>query len=319
MVASRHGAKTGATGEDDRLRIRKARKEYLAGYLFTLPYLIGAIAFFILPACMSLFYCFTDYALINPQAHWNNFANFARMLREEEFRRALVNNVYFAVLFVPLLTIVAMFFAILLNKSVRFFRGRLLTVFRGIYFFPSVAPWFVIGTIWLWLLNTDVGLVNNVLAKVGIPRLPWMDRSFGLQIPSLVMVNVWKAMGYMMFIFLVGLQNIPGELYEAAEIDGVNWWQRHRHITIPLLSPTTFFVIILATLWAFQNFDQTYVMVYDRTQGQQDISLTVYLYQQGFRYYRMGYASLVAWTLFVITGAVTLVQNRLQKRWVHYT
>lgn len=294
-------------------------KAYLTGYLFVSPYLIGAIVFFIIPAFMSLYYCFMDYNLINPVMHWNNFDNFLRIAREPEFTHALFNSVYYALLYVPLLTIISLFLAIILNKSLRLVHGRLLTVFRGIYYFPSVAPWFVVASVWLWLLNTDVGPINAFLSMFGMGKIPWLDRAFGLQIPSLVMVNVWKATGFMMFIFLVGLQNIPQELYESADMDGVNWWQKHRHITIPLLSPTTFFVIIYATLWGFQNFDQTYVMVFDRfSPGQQDISMPVYLYTQGFRFYKMGYASVIAWTLFVITGGVTLIQNKLQKRWVHY-
>ena len=150
-------------------------------------------------------------------------------------------------------------------------------------------------------------------------KIAWLARASGFQIPALVLVNVWKATGYMMFIFLIGLQNIPQELYESADIDGVSWWQKHRHITLPMLSPTTFFVIIYATLWGFLNFDQTYVMVFDRfSPGQQDISMPVYLYVQGFKFYKMGYASVIAWTLFILTGGVTLIQNKLQKHWVHY-
>ncbi|TCL65324.1 multiple sugar transport system permease protein [Hydrogenispora ethanolica] len=294
-------------------------KEYLTGYLFAAPYIIGAIVFFLIPACISLYYCFMDYNLINPAMHWNNFDNFLRAFREREFGHALFNNVYYAALYVPLLTAVSLFLAILLNKSVRFFRGKFLTGLRGIYFFPSIAPWFVVASVWLWLLNADIGPVNLLLAGLGLEKIPWLDRNSGFQIPALVLVNVWKATGYMMFIFLIGLQNIPQELYESADIDGVNWWQKHRHITLPMLSPTTFFVIIYATLWGFQNFDQTYVMVFDRfSPGQQDISLPVYLYTQGFKFYKMGYASVVAWTLFLVAGGVTLIQNKLQKRWVHY-
>ena len=299
---------------------RKSKwKEYLTGYLFASPYIIGAIVFLIIPVCMSLYYCFMDYNLINPAMRWNNFENFLRAFQEPDFTRALLNNVYFAVLYVPLLTVISLFLAIVLNKSVRFFRGKVLTFLRGVYFFPSIAPWFVIGTVWLWLLNTDIGPLNILMSKLGLATIPWLSRDCPWQIPAMVMVNVWKATGYMMFIFFIGLQNIPSELYESADIDGVNWWQKHRHITIPMLSPTTFFVMIYATLWGFQNFDQTYVMAYNRLQpGQLDISLPVYLYVQGFKFYKMGYASVIAWTMFIITGGVTLLQNKLQKRWVHY-
>jgi ABC-type sugar transport system permease subunit len=294
-------------------------KDYLTGYIFASPYIIGVIVLFIIPACMSFYYCFTDYSLINPVMHWNHFDNFLRAFREAEYLHALINNSYYAVLYVPLLTVISLFLAIILNKSVRFFRGKILTLFRGIYFFPSVAPWFVVASVWLWLLNADIGPINVLFSMLGVGKIAWLDRASGFQIPALVLVNVWKATGYMMFIFLIGLQNIPQELYESADIDGVDWWQKHRHITMPMLSPTTFFVLIYATLWGFLNFDQTYVMVFDRfSPGQQDISMPVYLYVQGFKFYKMGYASVIAWSLFVLTGGVTLIQNKLQKRWVHY-
>lgn len=284
--------------------------------MFTLPYIIGAIFLFIIPAAASLYFAFCDYPMI-AEPVFNGLGNIKKMLDDPEFKAAFINTIYFAILYAPAQTLVALLFAIFLNKSVRFFKGKLLVFFRVIYYFPSVAPWFVIGTIWVWLLNKDMGLVNIFLGLFGIEGIPFMEKGSHMLLPTLAFVGVWKGLGYMMFIFLVGIHNIPKKLYESAEIDGVNWWQRLRYITFPLLSPTTFFVFIMATLWGFQSFQQMFVMVYDRIEVE-SINLLVYLYTQGFRYFKMGYASLIAWSLFILTGIVTLIQNKLQERWVHY-
>lgn len=296
--------------------MRSKSKDNLAGYVFTAPYIIGALVFFVLPAAASLYFAMCKYPMIASPV-FTGLENVKKLMEDDNFKKAFVNTVYFALLYAPAQTLLALLFAVFLNKSVRFFKGKSLVVFRAIYYFPSVAPWFVIGTIWVWLLNRDIGLVNLFLNFFGIDSIVFLHRDSPLLIPSLVFVSVWKGLGYMMFIFLIGLQNISAEFYEAAQIDGVSWWQRLRYITFPLLSPTTFFILILSTLWGFQSFEQGFMMVYDRIELA-SINLLVYLYNEGFKYFKMGYASLIAWVLFIVIGIFTFIQTKLQNWWVHY-
>jgi multiple sugar transport system permease protein len=296
--------------------ISRKTKEYLTGYLFASPYIIGLIVLFIIPAAMSFYYSFCDYSVIAPP-EFVGLKNFKKLFSDKEFIEAFKNTIYFVIIYSPLQTIIALLLAVFLNKSIRFFKGKLLVFLRSIYYFPAVAPWVAIGTVWLWLLNADVGLMAKLLSYIGLGNIHFLSRDEGFLIPTMAFVSIWKGAGYMMFIFLIGLNNIPSEVYEACEIDGVNWWQKFIHITFPLVSPTTFFVFILSLLWGFQNFEQVYTMT-NQLPNNNDLSLMVYLYKQGFEYFKMGYASAIAWILFALTAVITLIQSKLQKYWVYY-
>lgn len=298
--------------------MKRRFKEYLTGYMFSAPFFLGMLVFVLMPAAMSLYYSLCDFAMIAPP-EFIGFSNYEKLVTDEIFHSGLKNSLYFAILFAPGMTIISLIFAIFLNMAVNIFKGKSLVFIRAIYYFPAIAPWAVVGTIWMWFLNKDVGIINNMLAFFGFERIGFLTASSPWLIPATVTAGIWKGLGYMMFIYLVGLQNIPKMYYEAAEADGATWLHKVVHITIPLLTPTIFFVSIMSTLWAFNTFEQFYIM--GATIDADDLerlNVLMYMYQNGFQYFKMGYASSMAWVLFAITGTITLIQNKLQKHWVFY-
>ncbi|MNN25367.1 L-arabinose transport system permease protein AraP [compost metagenome] len=222
-------------------------------------------------------------------------------------------------MFVPLQTIFALILAAALNQKLR---G--LKLFRLAHFLPVISSWTVILYVSDAFFNTRFGLANEFLTRMGLDPQTWLQDPH-LVIPLLVLIAVWKGIGYIMVIFLAGLQNVPSDVYEAAEIDGAGTFRKFLNITVPLISGTTFLVVVLSTISTFQAFEQIYVM----TGGAQDATaaggpnnsslvLMIYLYREGFSFLRMGYASAIAWALFVLLFILTIVQVTLQKKWVHY-
>jgi multiple sugar transport system permease protein len=278
--------------------------------LFSTPYLVHLAVLGIWPIAASLYLAFTDYELVGvPQ--WLGLDNFARLIRDPEFWSSLWHTAYFAVLFVPAQTALALLLALALNRQLR---G--MPLIRLAFFIPVISSWVVIAYVADTVLNPEFGIANAVLRLLGMPEQLWLQ-SPALVIPTLAAVAVWKGVGYMMVLFLAGLQSIPHELYEAASIDGAGTWHRFRHVTLPLISPTTFLVLILSTIATLQAFEQIFVMTNGGPGGHSEVTV-LYLYRQGFEYFQMGYASAIAWVLFVLVFLLTLVQVRLQKRWVHY-
>lgn len=288
------------------------------GLLMVTPYLVHFIVFVLGSLLASLYFSFSDYDILNPPK-WTGLDNYAKLFNESVFWKALWNTVYFTILFVPLQTILALILAVALNQKL-----RALKLFRLAHFLPVISSWTVIMYVSDAIFNPRFGFANAFLIKLGLDPQKWLQ-DVHLVIPLLVMIAVWKGIGYIMVIFLAGLQNVPSDVYEAAEIDGAGTLRKFRHITVPLISGTTFLVLILSTISTFQAFEQIYVM----TGGAMDASsaggpnkaslvLMIYLYQEGFSFLRMGYASAIAWVLFVILFLLTLVQVVLQKKWVHY-
>ena len=269
------------------------------------------------PLAASLYFSFSDYDMLNPP-EWSGLDNFRRMAEDSMFWRSLWNTLYFAVLFVPLQTFLALVLAVALNQ-----RLKGLKWFRMAHFIPVISSWTVILYVADAVFNPRFGLANTLLAKLGLEGQGWLQDP-KLAIPLLVFIAVWKGIGYIMVIYLAGLQSVPGDLYEAAEIDGAGALRKFRYITVPLISPTTFLVVIMSTISTFQAFEQIYVLT-----GRGDISsaggpnnsslvMMLYLYREGFTFMRMGYASAIAWVLFMILFLLTLIQLRAQKKWVHY-
>ncbi|MCA1296262.1 sugar ABC transporter permease [Paenibacillus sp. alder61] len=288
------------------------------GLLMVTPYLVHFIVFVLGSLLASLYFSFSDYDILNPPK-WTGLDNYAKLFNESVFWKALWNTVYFTILFVPLQTILALILAVALNQKL-----RVLKLFRLAHFLPVISSWTVIMYVSDAIFNPRFGFANAFLIKLGLDPQKWLQDAH-LVIPLLVMIAVWKGIGYIMVIFLAGLQNVPSDVYEAAEIDGAGTLRKFRHITVPLISGTTFLVLILSTISTFQAFEQIYVM----TGGAMDASsaggpnkaslvLMIYLYQEGFSFLRMGYASAIAWVLFVILFLLTVVQVVLQKKWVHY-
>ncbi|WP_208639635.1 carbohydrate ABC transporter permease [Halobacillus trueperi] len=288
------------------------------GLFMISPYLIQFIVFIAFTLIASLYFSFSRYDMLNaPQ--WIGLDNYDKLINDPVFWKSLWNTIYFTVLFVPTQTILALILATALNQSLK---G--LKLYRMAHFIPVISSWTVVLYVADAIFNPRFGLANDLLLKLGMEPQQWLNDET-LVIPVLVAVAVWKGIGYMMIIFLAGLQNVPEDLYEAADIEGAGVLQKFRHVTVPLISGTTFLVLVLSTITTFQAFEQIYVM----TGNSGDITaaggpnnasmvLMLYLFQQGFAFLKMGYASAIAWVLFLILFAITLVQVKLQNKWVHY-
>lgn len=278
--------------------------------LFVSPYLLHLVALTAWPLLALAYLSFTDYDTMSAPT-WIGLENFRRLLGDEVFLKSLLNTFYFAVLFVPAQTFLALALAVALNRKLRF-----IAFFRGAYFVPVISSWVVIAYVADAVFNPKFGMANTILGWIGVEGEVWLQSPV-LVIPTLALVAVWKGVGSMMVLFLAGLQSIPKELYEAAETDGGSAWQRFRHVTLPGVSGTTFLVLILSTITTLQAFEQVFVMTNGGPSEASELTV-LYMYRQGFEYFHMGYAAAVAWVLFALTMVLTLSQLRMQKRWVHY-
>ncbi|MCC7208576.1 MAG: sugar ABC transporter permease [Anaerolineae bacterium] len=300
------------TGRTRHSQLSRKRAENRTGYLFMLPWLIGFFVFTAGPMLVSLYLSFTNYDLLS-SPEWVGLNNYARMIgRDNRWRDALQVTFVYVGLAVPLRLIFALSIAMILNRAVR---G--VSVYRAIYYLPSLLGGSVaIAVLWRELFGLN-GLVNQVLALFGIDGPSWIghpDTALG----TLVILGVWQ-FGSPMIIFLAGLKQIPTELYEAAQIDGANRVQQFRRVTLPLLTPIIFFNIVMQTISSFQSFTPAFI-VSGGTGGPADATLfySLYLYQQGFFNLRMGYASALAWILLLIVGALTAINFLASRFWVFY-
>jgi multiple sugar transport system permease protein len=289
----------------------RSRSEALAAFLFLLPNTLCFLFLGIFPILASFSLSFFDWPVLEaPQ--FVGIDNYARLiLADDIFISALINTLYFVGVVVPLTVTVAMALAMLLNLGLR---GTLL--FRAVFFFPVLCSPVATSLVWKWMYNTDFGLINYLLRSAGLPAPDWLV-SLTWAMPALIIMAAWQGAGFNMVILLAGLQNIPRQLYEAAEIDGAGAWHRFVHVTLPMLSPTLFFVVVIAVIQSFQVFDQAFVMT-EGGPGKATTTIVYYLYQHGFKWFHMGYASAIAWVLFVVLFGLTLAQVSLQARWVHY-
>ena len=248
---------------------------------------------------------------------WLGLANFVRLVSDEDFWHSLRATLYYILGSVPLGIVFSLALALALNQKLR---G--IAIYRTIYFIPVVSSMIAVALMWRWMYNPTAGILNYGLDQIfkflHLPFTPpdWLQsRTWAM--PAIILMSVWKSLGYNMVLFLAGLQGISTHLYEAAEIDGATSWHKFRRITLPLLTPTTFFIVIISIIGSFQIFEQAYIM----TQGgpaRATVTTVYYIYENGFQWYKMGYASAVAWVLFALILVVTLVQWRYQARWVFY-
>lgn len=285
-------------------------RDRLWAVLFASPYLAHLILLTAWPVLALAYLSFTDYDTVS-DPKWVGLANYTRLLGDEAFWSSLGNTGVFALLYVPAQTVLALVLAVALNQKIRF-----IPLLRGAYFVPVVSSWVVIAYVADSVFNPRTGSANTVLGWFGIDPQAWLN-SPALVIPTLAAVAVWKGVGYMMVLFLAALQAIPQERYEAAMVDGGNAWHRFRHITVPGVSGTTFLVLVLSTITTLQAFEQVYVMTDGGPSGASELTV-LYMYRQGFQFFQLGYAAAIAWVLFAIILLFTLVQMRLQRRWVHY-
>ncbi len=290
----------------------KERKALFWGLLFTLPATLGFLIFTAGPMIVSLFLSLTDYSVFKEATGWVGFEHYARLMsgQDELFVKSLQVTFYFVVLKVPATILVSLAIALLLNMNVK---GR--AMFRTIVYLPSIVPAVATAMIWMWLLNPDLGLINQLLSSLNLPTSSWLYAE-NTVIPSVVLTTMW-GIGGTVVIFLAGLSGIPQQYYEAIDVDGGGWWHKLRHITIPLVSPTIFFNTVMAIIGAFQVFNEAYILTGG---GPNNASLfyIFYLWRTAFRDTEMGYASALAWIMFAIISIFTLFVFRTAKSWVHY-
>jgi multiple sugar transport system permease protein len=283
-----------------------------AGWLavFLLPSLLPLLAFTVGPMVASVGISTLEWNLIS-DARFVGFDNYRALLDDPIFRASLWHTIQYLAGYLPLVFVGGLGLALLLNRGLK---G--VALFRSIYFLPVVTSWVVVALVWRWLLSPSGGIVNTALAAIGIDGPGWWtDPTWAM--PSVILASAWKDLGFVMVIFLAGLQAIPGEVEEAARVDGASAWQRFRRVTLPLLSPSSFFVVIISLINGFQVFDQVFVMTGGGPAGATTV-VVEQVFTNAFRYGQMGYAAAMSWVLFAIILAVTLFQFRMQRRWVTY-
>ncbi len=300
----------------DTVSNRTARRQTLLGLAFASPFIVGAAVFIVWPVLASAIYSFTDFNLFQTPT-WVGAANYTHMLHDATFWKALWNTLFLTVLGVPLTIIISITGAHLLNFPVR---GQ--PIYRALVYLPTIVPAVVGGYLFRWMLNTQYGFVNYLLGLVHLPQPEWLEQpSWGK--PAIVLMCLWT-IGGTMVIYLAAIKDVPAELYEAASIDGAGWIARFRAITWPTISPVTLFQVIVTVIAYLQIFTQPYLLTQTRLNeasggpGQSMISYAMYLYQNAFVFLKMGYASAMAWVLFLITLVITLLLLWSSRRWVHY-
>lgn len=279
------------------------------GYIAIMPWLIGFLVFTAGPMVFSAYLVFTEWELLTPP-RWVGLANIRFLLQDEMFRTTLWNTFTYTAISVPLQLLVALGVALLLNLNIR---GT--NWYRALIFLPSQTPVVASAMLWFFIFSPTSGLANAALSTVGVGPQRWLS-DVNLVKPALITIAVW-AFGGAMIIFLAGLQDIPQSLYEAAELDGASSWSKLLNITIPLLSPTIFFNLVIGLIGAFQVFTPVYLMT-GGGPGTSSMMMGLLIYRHGFEQFNMGYASLLAWVLFLIVITLTVIQFTLGRRWVYY-
>ena len=289
------------------------RRENLYGYLFMLPWLLGFLGLFVGPGLYSLYLSFTKYDVLSKPV-FVGLKNYVDMFTNDDlFWPSLLRTAYYAGVSVPLSVVGSMFLAILLNTKLR---G--ITIYRTLFFMPSLVPLVASVVLFKVLLNSDFGLVNQGLRGLGVENPPGWFADSNWAVPSLIMMRLWGSLGgTQMIIFLAGLQGIPTEMYDAASIDGASGWQQTRHVTIPLLTPTIFFNTVLGVIGALQTFAAAFIA----TEGGPGFAtwfFALHIWKQAFDYFNMGYAAALAWFFAILIVVLTLIQMRLWRRLIFY-
>ena len=281
------------------------------GSIFLLPNILGFLLFIFGPVVASFILSFTRWDLLTPM-EWIGVANYSDLFSDQTFWKVFWNTIYYTAITVPVGISLSLLLAIALNQKIKGIRA-----FRALYFLPVISSTVAVAVVWQWLYNPEFGLINYLLHLVGIRGPTWLT-SITWAMPAVMITSIWKNLGFNMLLFLAGLQGIPDVYYEAAKIDGASRWQQFRCVTLPLLSPTTLFVVVMSIINSFQVFDQVYIM----TAGGPARSTSVlvhYLYQNAFEYFKMGRASAIAYVLFFMVLIITLLQLRKSKSWVVYS
>lgn len=299
---------------------KSARRDLRNGLLFVSPYVVGFLAFTLYPFAASVYYSFCSFNAIDPPV-WTGLDNYRQMLSDGYLHTSLYNTFYYTLGSVPIGIALSILLAVFLNQKLA---G--MAAYRTVFFLPTIVPIVATSVLWLWVFNAESGLLNGVLRQTGVE---WLLSKVGLQLPnwlsdenwampSLILMSFWS-IGGAVVIFLAGLADVPQSLYEVAEIDGAGPIRKFWNVTVPMITPTILFNLVMGLINAFQYFTQVYVMTAG-TGGPANSTLVyaLYLYQKAFNYLNMGYASAMGWMLFVVVLACTMGVMYTSKRWVHY-
>jgi multiple sugar transport system permease protein len=285
------------------------RRETLWGYIFLAPFIIGFFLWQAGPLLLSLYYSFTEYNLLQPE-EWIGPGNYQRMLDDKLFWISLVNTVIYTAMSVGIFLFFSLGGALLLNAKVR---G--IAAFRVIVYLPSQLPLVASAFIFLWIFEPTFGLANFLLQTIGLEPQQWLFDPV-LAKPTLAIMGIW-GIGTGIIIFLAGLQSVPEILYDAAKVDGAGTLRQFWHVTLPMVSPVILFCLIISIIASFQVFDLAYIMT-DGGPGTETLFYVLYIFRNGFEFFRMGYASALAWVLFLLILGLTFLNFRASGRWVHY-
>ncbi|MGD0005072.1 MAG: sugar ABC transporter permease [Anaerolineaceae bacterium] len=298
-----------------RFHLTRRLRQDLKGYLFVSPWLIGILVFLAYPTIASFYFSMTNYTILNPPK-WIGLENLKVMLSKDPlYWKSVWNTVYYVIISVPLGLIVGLLLALLLNQQLK---G--IGFYRTAFYLPGLMPAVAGVLLWMVLLDPRLGFVNDALSSVGLPRLGWLQSSAWSK-PGLILMSTWAGTGTTMLIFLAALKEVPQSLIEAAMIDGANAWQRFWNVTIPLISPTIFFNLIMAVIGSFQIFGSALIAGGNTSSSGPLDSLLMYmllLYRNAFRYFNMGYASAMSLAMFIVLILITLLTIRSTRYWVYY-
>ncbi len=285
------------------------RAEWRDGWLFAMPFLLGVLIFWLGPMLYSLFLVTQDWDMLSPP-QYIGLENIRNMIEDPLMSKSLYNTAYYTFIGVPLQLVIALLLAFALNQNLL---GQ--SIYRTIFYLPAITPAVAFAVVWMQIFNADFGVFNNILRALGLPGVKWLFDP-DIAKPAFILMSLWTV-GPQMVIFLAGLQSVPAELLEAAEIDGANTWQRFRSVVMPMLSPIVFFNLIIGIIGSFQVFTNAFIMT---NGGPQNATLfsVLYIYLNGFRFFKMGYAATLAWLLFWIIMLFTFLQFVVANRWVYY-
>lgn len=300
-------------------KVKHSFFDTIRAFPFLLPSLTGMLVFYLIPIMISVLLSLTDWdglakLTVNGffREHFIGMDNYKSILTGGEFYSVLGNTCYYIILYIPLMLLASLGIATLLNKG---YKGT--GIYRVLYYIPVLTSWVAGALIWKWVLSPQYGIMNNLLSLVGIAGPDWLqDEHWAM--PAIVLASVWKDMGFFGLILLSGLQGIDKGYYEAARVDGAGRWKQFVKITLPLLTPSIFFVLVIALINSFQLFPQVMIMTKDAGPNGATQVMVERIYKYGFRYFKMGYAAAFSWILFIIIFILTSIQMKLQKGWVHY-
>ncbi|HRJ40787.1 MAG: sugar ABC transporter permease [Caldilineaceae bacterium] len=295
-----------------RRRMSQANRNNINGILFAMPWLIGLLVFWIYPTIASAYYSFTKFNAVQSPT-WIGFSNYIQLFTaDDNFWLAVYNTTYFAVISIPLAIVVSFGLAMMLNAKIRF-----QTVYRTIYFLPTLVPEIALSLVWVYLFTPGSGLVNVPFDWLGIRGPCWLTCPTWSR-PTIILLALW-IVGQQIILYLAGLQDVPQDLYDAADVDGANFLHKFRHVTVPMMTPVVFFHLVTSVIGALQFFTVPYIMTGGTGFPAGSLLFySIYLYKNAFQYFNMGYASALAWLLFMVALLVTLVIFRSARMWVFY-